>query len=515
MSANKDTKRHIRIGIKWKMFAILICFVTLFAVTLWIFQIQMLNFFYQNAKFNEFENAADTLSVVLGKDDLVAEASVVYAEEYYNDIWVYRLRGGKLDTNRPIVYAEGTRDGFGPFMESSFYGFYEKAVANGGTYVAMIPMRNFSQSYFEIKVIKDNFGDSDRHPFVSGNIRELNAVYMSVHEVGKESYLIVQRSHISPMQTVIHTLENQVLILGAILILLALLLALLLSRLITRPIIRVNHSAKNLAIGRYNIEFSGHGYREIEELSETLNIAAKELSKNDLLQKELISNVSHDLRTPLTMIKGYSEVIRDIPDENTPENIQVIIDETERLNSLVSDMFDLSKLQSGARKPEMKEFCLTETVRSTMFRYEKLTRQDGYNIEFFADNDVNVMADSGMILQAIYNLINNAINYTGPDKYVKVVQSVSGDRARISVTDTGDGIAEDDIPYIWDRYYKVDRVHKRARVGTGLGLSIVKGILEIHNATYGVTTAVGKGTTFWFELEILESSEHKAETVEL
>ena len=178
-------------------------------------------------------------------------------------------------------------------------------------------------------------------------------------------------------------------------------------------------------------------------------------------------------------------------------------------------MLDLSKLQSGARKPEIREFCLTETVRSTMFRYEKLTRQDGYNIEFFAESDVNVRADSGMILQVIYNLINNAINYTGADKNVKVVQSLRGDSVRISVTDTGEGIAEEDIPYIWDRYYKVDRVHKRARVGTGLGLSIVKGILELHNATYGVTTTIGKGTTFWFELKTSDSGEYKAEIVEL
>ena len=192
--------------------------------------------------------------------------------------------------------------------------------------------------------------------------------------------------------------------------------------------------------------------------------------------------------------------MRYIPGENTPENVQVIIDETERLTDLVNDMLDLSKIQSGTQRPEMEIFSLTDTVRTVMQRYEKLIGQDGYRIEFFADNNVDVCADRGMILQVIYNLINNAIHYTGDDKLVYVRQTVNGDTVRISVTDSGEGISAELIPMIWERYYKVDKVHKRARVGTGLGLSIVKGVLELHHATYGVESALGKGSTFWFDL---------------
>ena len=214
------------------------------------------------------------------------------------------------------------------------------------------------------------------------------------------------------------------------------------------------------------------------------------------------------------MIKGYSEVMRDIPDENTPENVQVIIDETTRLTDLVNDMLDLSKLQAGSRAPDMREFCLSEMLRSTMHRYEKLTMQDGYTIELSIDKNAYVIADSTMILQVIYNLINNAINYSGEDKHVSVVQKLSGDTVTVSITDTGEGISEENIPLIWDRYYKVDKVHRRATVGTGLGLSIVKEILELHNATYGVTSAIGKGSTFWFELKTSDSSEYDVELVD-
>ena len=264
----------------------------------------------------------------------------------------------------------------------------------------------------------------------------------------------------------------------------------------------MNASAKRLAKGDYDADFTVQGYREIDELADSLNYAADELAKADRLQKELVANVSHDLRTPLTLIKGYSEVMRDIPGENKAENIQIIIDETARLSDLVSDVLDLSRIQSGMRKPDIMEFSLTDTVKETMLRYERLTKQDGYTIEFNSDGDVSVMADRVMILQVVYNLINNAINYAGEDKWVSVSQRVTENTVRISVTDSGEGIPEEQLGAIWDRYYKVDKVHRRATVGTGLGLSIVKQILELHGASYGVDSTLGEGSTFWFELEV-------------
>ena len=137
-------------------------------------------------------------------------------------------------------------------------------------------------------------------------------------------------------------------------------------------------------------------------------------------------------------------------------------------------------------------------------RYEKLTEKDGYEITFESEGDVFINADKTMILQVVYNLVNNALNYTGEDKRVSIVQSVWDNKVRISVIDTGEGIAKEDIPYIWDRYYKVDKVHKRAKIGTGLGLSIVKGILEAHGVMYGVESQVGEGSNFWFEFETFQ-----------
>ena len=276
-----------------------------------------------------------------------------------------------------------------------------------------------------------------------------------------------------------------------------LILALILSRRLSKPIEQINHSAKYLANGEYDIRFPGKGAREVEELADTLNYAAEELSKVETLRRELIANVSHDLRTPLTMISGYAEVMRDLPGENTPENVQVIIDESNRLTGLVNDMLDLSKLQSGAQTVNAEHYSLTEEIRSVLSRYDKLA---DYTFRFWCDREVFVLADRLKISQVIYNLVNNAINYTGPEKIVYVRQIVEGGTVRVEVTDTGEGIPEDKLPYIWDRYYKVDKAHRRAQVGTGLGLSIVKKILEMHNGKYGVMSRVGEGSTFWFEL---------------
>jgi signal transduction histidine kinase len=282
---------------------------------------------------------------------------------------------------------------------------------------------------------------------------------------------------------------------------LSLLLAFYLSCSLSRQTQSIVSCIKDISDGKRSVSFPPSSTLELDTIVQSAQFLQQQLEQEASLREQWMQDISHDLRTPLTMIVGYSEVMRDIPGENTPENVQVIIDETQRLTELVNDMLDLSKIKAGTRKPEFELFDLTETVAAVMLRYEKFTESKNYNITFNANESVMVRADRTMILQVVYNLVNNAINYTGEDGNVIITQTVFGGKVRISVADTGVGIAEEDIPYIWDRYYKVDKVHKRAKVGTGLGLSIVKGILESHGATYGVESRMGEGSNFWFELE--------------
>ncbi len=498
----KTVKNKKRIGIKWKMFAILLAFLVAVIFVVWLFQVFLLDVFYRNTKFNELELSAERI-INASSDENVME-TVVYdcSKEYYSSVIVFKIED---DSARKIHEAGQPTSIISFFSRNDLQTLYENAYYNDGKYVGIVS----NVAFFD-----DEYSKNDRtfteYKFVPTFRFEFDmtepssAIDVRCFSNGTDEYILIQTADLSPLDSTVKTLNAQFVWIGIILALLALALAGIMSKLITKPIIRMNASAQNLAFGKYDTVFEGNGYREIYELSQTLNFAESELARADRLQKELISNVSHDLRTPLTMIKGYGEVMRDIPGENTAENIQVIIDETERLASLVNDMLDVSKLQAGTRAPNMQIFSLTQAVNDTMKRYEKLTEQDGYDIEFSFDTDVYIYADSVMILQVVYNLINNAINYTGEDKKVRVEQTVNSNRVRISVTDTGSGIAKDDIPHIWDRYYKVDKVHKRATVGTGLGLSITREILELHNSQFGVISTLGVGSTFWFELKIAE-----------
>ncbi|WP_242942683.1 sensor histidine kinase [Pseudobutyrivibrio sp. C4] len=335
-----------------------------------------------------------------------------------------------------------------------------------------------------------------------GNELAESVIYVRIIEVDGQEEVVMINSVLTPVDATVTTLKAQLRIITVIIIIIAFILAAATAKSTSRSIIKLNDGAKKLAAGDYSVKFDADDYMEVAELSATLNYAAKELGKADSLQKELIANVSHDLRTPLTMIKGYAEVMRDIPGENTPENVQVIIEETERLTGLVNDMLDISKLKAGTISIQPEEYNFTESIRHVLERYNKLREVEGYTIDFVYDDEVNVYADEQKMYQVLYNLVNNAINYTGEDKKVTVIQKVIGNTLRIEVVDTGDGVKQEDIPYVWDRYYKDKTTHKRALQGTGLGLSIVKNVLELHGAKYGVSSITGQGATFWFEIKI-------------
>jgi signal transduction histidine kinase len=347
------------------------------------------------------------------------------------------------------------------------------------------------------EVLEQNYGLYEKsETFTSMN-------YGKLFEVKDDnSYFVFVSGRLTPIEETVSTLQRQLLIITGVLIFLSLIVAYIIGEITSKPIHKTNEKAKKLAEGKLDIHFDGKGYLEIDELNETLNYAVQELSKVETLRNELIANMSHDLRTPLTMIGGYSEVIRDLPGEDTKENIQVIIDETKRLTNLVNNILDLSKLQANTEELKTEQFNLTELIRSTVTRLNKMIENDNYEIIFESNEEVFVNADHDKVNQVIYNILGNAIHYTGEDKKVYVRQIVLDNRVRIEVEDTGKGIKQEDIPYVWDRYYQLKKNHKRQELGTGLGLSIVKGILELHNARYGVISEKGKGAIFYFELFI-------------
>jgi signal transduction histidine kinase len=202
------------------------------------------------------------------------------------------------------------------------------------------------------------------------------------------------------------------------------------------------------------------------------------------------------------MIVGYAEVMRDIEGENTPENMQVIIDEAKRLSVLVNDLLEISRIQGGISQRNDEVFVLEEVVTETVDRYRRLKAEAGFSFLCEAEGESKVRADKSKLLQVICNLLNNAIHYSDEKKQIEVRVFRVENACRVEVKDYGVGIAEEDLPNVWQRYYKVDKVHRRSSAGSGLGLSIVREILEMHHACYGVSSKVGEGSLFWFSLPI-------------
>ena len=295
-------------------------------------------------------------------------------------------------------------------------------------------------------------------------------------------------------------LKDQLIYLTVIAIVLASVVAYFLSKKLSGPILDITSKAKRLGSGT-EVEFSKSGILEIDELSNVLSNAQNEMLKTDELRRDLMANVSHDLKTPLTMIKAYAEMVRDISYKDTKkreEHCNIIMDEVDRLNLLVNDILTLSKLQASTNELELVKFDLVKEIKTILSRYEIIKETEHYHFELSSPEKAFVIADQKKIGQVIYNLINNAINYTGEDKVVKIHVKSQKDAYLVEIIDTGKGIKDEELPYIWDKYYKNDKNHKRNVVSTGIGLSIVKAVLENHHFEYGVKSKVNHGTTFYF-----------------
>jgi signal transduction histidine kinase len=300
-------------------------------------------------------------------------------------------------------------------------------------------------------------------------------------------------------------LRSQLLIVTAIALIVGIVVARYTAKRLARPISDIEKKARELAKGNYDVSFEGGDYKEVSDLAETLNQAAADLKASDALQKDLIANVAHDLRTPLTMIKSYAELIRDISGDDPKkreEHLEVIINETDRLDELVGDILTLSKMQAGVMEMEMTDFDIQEAGESVLSTY-KVMENEGFTISFRpVPGPVMVHGDRHRIQQVIANLLSNAVRYSKDRKDVVLSFSRSGGRIVCSVEDKGIGIAEEDLEKIWNRYQKASKQGARSTQGTGLGLSIASEILQKHDAEYGVESKPGEGSRFWFSLPV-------------
>ncbi len=245
--------------------------------------------------------------------------------------------------------------------------------------------------------------------------------------------------------------------------------------------------------------------KTFNKMADTIVANMEELKRTDNLRRELVANVSHDLRSPLASIQGYLETIMmkdtDLSPNERQQYLETIFNNTRLLGRLVEELFELSRLDAKQIKPRKEEFPIAELVQDVVMKFRPRAEKSSITLQaVFPQDTPQVYGDIGLIERVVSNLIDNALSYTPSNGEVMVKLDSIEKTTRLTVSDTGYGIPEEDLPHIFDRFYRVEKSRGRSKGGTGLGLAIAKKIMELHDSDIRVESRVNAGTRFYFDL---------------
>ena len=460
-------------SLKFRLMLYFLLFAGGLMLLLWTLQVLLLQHSYESMKTREVIEAANSIAqgyVNLNLDQMQALS-------YKDDMFIH------LETERGLVIYTASDSSVRPSMYASFLDLAQIRHALDSSLTGSVsytsPGRNGVNTLVYGRLIHDS---------------TLGKVYLSIF------------APLTPVESTIDILRDQLILVTFISLAVAALLAFVLASRLSRPLTRISKTAGQLAKGNYGVTFEGEGYSEVMQLADTLTLTSHELARTEELKKDLLANVSHDLKTPLTMIKSYAEMVRDLSGDNPAkrqQHLNVIIDEADRLNLLVNDLLTLSKMQSGVTVLECSDFDLKEAAESALRPYEFLKEAEGFRLQLETEGqDFAVHGDPGRIRQVLSNLLNNAVRYSGDTKDITLRLTSTETEVRCEVEDKGIGISAEDLAHIWDRYYRASSQAVRAASGgSGLGLAITKEIFVLHGAAYGASSTPGTGSTFWFTLK--------------
>ncbi len=466
----KKRKKNKTLRVKiWIFFLFFSFFILLF---LWATQVLFFDTYYETNRRKELKEVALNIKKYYGE------------EEFYD----------YLDT---LSYDEGVCID----IEKNGYVFYRTSSFNRGC------LERTKSQY------KKDFRTSDEEMKLYEIYNEIFQNQMLVYAIKLDSSTFAFTSvSLEPLDSATRLLKKQLTIMSIFAICFSGLLSYYLARRISSPIEKMSEKASAVAQGNFSDNFSSStDIKEIANLENSLNRMKEEFEKTEELRRDLMANVSHDLKTPLTMIKAYAEMVRDLTYKNKEkreENLNVIIEETDRLNLLVDDILTLSSMQSDTYPLVYSDFSLNQLIHSVLQKYEVLLEKEQYHF-LYEEKELWVHADRNRTEQVIYNILNNAINYTGDDKTIMIRVTEKEKTVLVEIKDSGKGIPASEIDNVWNKYYHSAKKHKRNRVGTGLGLAIVKKILDGYHLPYGILSKENEGTTFYFELEKQEKKKNK------
>jgi len=339
----------------------------------------------------------------------------------------------------------------------------------------------------------------------SGNSEWLLQAVVIACEGGYRKVLVITKL-LANIDYMLEMFNNRIIRSLFIILVIASVLSLMITHIFAAPINRLTEKARRLASGDYHVAFPKEGCYEVKELSETLEKAAQEFNATEELRREFIANISHDMKTPLTVIKMYAEMIQTVSGDNPEKrekHLERIISEVEKLSGFINDTMDLARLQSRTWEVKKEVFDMAHLIQSSMLAFEVHEELDDFEITLDLEEHLLVEADRKLTGRVIQNFISNALKFSLETKKIDLTAKLENDKVKVSVRDYGAGIGEESMPHIWERYYKVDPYGSN-KTGTGIGLHIAKEILEMHEAEFGVESAIGRGSCFWFCLEAVK-----------
>ena len=305
------------------------------------------------------------------------------------------------------------------------------------------------------------------------------------------------------VQEFISDLNHHFIVAAVITVIFLIFTILFLTRALTTPLIRMKKATEKLSKGDFSVHLPKMGKDEIGELSRSITILANELKHLKEERNEFLASISHELRTPLTYIKGYADVARrkNIADKDRGQYLGIIYEESEKLSDMIKDLFDLAKIDRNT-------FVINRINVQLCFYlhdfYEKVFpafKEKGIKLELNCRENIFVRIDPMRFEQILLNLLNNALKYSEPDTKTSISVKKEKGKVQIEIKDEGSGIPKEDVPFIFDRFYRVEKSRSRDSGGTGLGLSIVKELIEAHEGNIEMTSEQGKGSTFMITLE--------------
>lgn len=481
----KSNRNSISIKL-WKYFA-LFAMVTL--VLLWLLQTVFLQTFYNRMQLKSIEKAADEIAENIKSDN---DFNFIDRIAYENSMQIILTDTSGNIRYRVDEYSSAYQTNQNPYRED------DKKNWQIGMY------RNVPEDYPAFLQSLFESADGNISYELSSDAKSVNLIYGKVIYCSDEMLVLYINTPIGAVQSTIKILRTMLLAVTGLLILIGFALAYFFARRFAKPVSAISAQAKEMAGGKEDIIFEKGFCKELDELSDTLEETARSLAKLEHFRRELLANISHDLRTPLTLINGYAEKIEDLSWDEREEarcDAAIIKRESKRLTLLVNDILDYSVLHSGSVSFDFQPVNISELAKKVLIQFHVICEQQNLICEQHIEPGLSVMADEQRISQVFYNLIVNAITHIGSDNVIGLKAYQNGKNVRVEIYDHGQGIAQADISHIWERYF-TSRERGRSENGTGLGLSIVKEILNAHAAQYGVISKEGQGSCFWFELSV-------------